>query len=190
MKIDKMNELLKESLHPKRYEHSVNVMHEAVILAQHYNINEKKAMTAGLLHDCGREIANGEAVDYAKSIGIKVGVVEKVQPVLLHAHVGRYIAEKKYGVTDKEILDAISFHTTGARGMDKLAMVVFLADLIEPGRDNKGAVKLRRLVRQDLEIAMLEAIKLNIEYLLESGRYIHPSCIDCWNYLLSGRDRE
>lgn len=190
MKIEEMNALLQKSLSEKRYEHSVNVMHEAVILAEHYNVDVKKARIAGLLHDCGREVESKDAAAFAQKIGLSVSLIEKAQPVLLHAPIGRHIAQEKYGITDKSILESIAKHTTGSRGMDALAMIVFLADLIEPGRENKGVSRLKRLAAQDLELAMLAALKMSIEYLLQSGRYIHPSCIDCWNYLLSGRDRE
>ena len=188
LKIEKMDALLKESLPPKRYEHSVNVMYEAVILAHYYDVDEKKIRIASLLHDCGREIPKHEAAAKAKELGLKVTAIEEAQPILLHAKLGKVIAEQKYQVDDEEILNAILLHTTGGKNMTTFDMVVFLADLIEPERKQKNVEKLRYLTKKNLELAMLEALKSNMDFLMQQGRYIHPDCLECWNYLLFKRD--
>ena len=59
---------------------------------------------------------------------------------------GAYFAEHKYGITDPEILEAIRLHSTGAPDMTELDMVVYLADLIEPGRDFDGVENCVRFV--------------------------------------------
>jgi predicted HD superfamily hydrolase involved in NAD metabolism len=179
-----MDALLKASLSPERYEHSVNVMYEAVVLAEHYNIDLKKAKIAGLLHDCGREIANSAAPQKAKDLGLAVSAMEEAQPVLLHARIGPIIAREKYGVSDGEVLKAIALHTTGNKDMSKLDTVIFLADYTEPARVYKGVNKVRRLARVNMGAAMLEALKCNMEYLSRAQHYIHPACVECWNYFL------
>lgn len=184
MKIQEMDALLKASLPPKRYEHSVNVMHEAVVLAEHHGLDLEKARLAGLLHDCGREIPNREAAREAKAMTLSVSPLEEAQPVLLHARMGAEIARSKYFVTDEEILKAISLHTTGGKDMSKFDAVIFLADCTEPARTQKGADRVRRLARSNMNLAMLTALKYNMEYLLNEQHYIHPNCIDCWNYFL------
>jgi len=183
LKLHDIDALLKESLPEKRYIHSVNVMHEAAVLAEYHGINEKKACLAGLLHDCGREFSNVDIVLEAQKRGLELSQIEIEQPVLIHAHLGKLIAQEKYGVQDAEVLQAIEEHTTGNKGMSELSMVVFLADLIEPERKQKGVEKLRQLSRKNLHRAMLEAISLNIRFLLQSKRFIHPACIACWNDL-------
>jgi predicted HD superfamily hydrolase involved in NAD metabolism len=185
LKIQEIDALLKESLPPKRYEHSVNVMHEAVVLAEHYNLDPERIRLAALLHDCGRETANHDAPRKAREMGLSVSPLEEAQPVLLHARMGMTIAREKYRVTDGEILKAISLHTTGGKDMSALDTVIFLADYTEPARVQKGVDKVRRLARANMNLAMLTALKYNMEYLLRDQRYIHPDCIDCWNYFLN-----
>ena len=97
--------------------------------------------------------------------------------------VGVYYAREKYGVTDEEILDSIRFHTTGAAGMSKMAMVVYLADLLEPTRDFAGIEEMRRLAKVDLEQAMIKAYAQTIRYLLEYDLLVHPHCIEGYNEL-------
>ena len=44
---------------------------------------------------------------------IKLSDAELEVPALIHARLGAYFAEYEYGITDSEILDAITYHTTG-----------------------------------------------------------------------------
>ena len=188
MKLSEIDALLKASLPPNRYEHSVRVMHNATVLAEHYGLDEKKAQLAGLIHDCGREISTADAPGRARAMGLTISLLEQTQPVLLHARLGPIIAREKYKITDQEILRAIALHTTGGDNMTELDKVIFLTDYTEPERKQKGVEKVRELLRKNLNQAMLEALRQNIEYLLERGRGIHPDCIDGWNYFLLKAD--
>lgn len=184
MTIDEMKQLLQASLPPKRYKHSVHVYETALELAKSHKLPEEKIAICALLHDCGREIASKESAAKADALGIAIDDVERNQPILLHAKLGVYYAQTKYGVTDKEILEGISQHTTGAAHMTDLAKVVFLADMIEPGRDFPGIEDLRKLAHKSLDKAMLKAYSNTIEYLLAGGQLIHPHCIDGYNELM------
>ncbi len=64
---------------------------------------------------------------------------------LWHAPVGAIIAASEFNVTDKEVLNAIRYHTTGRAGMSKLEKVIYVADMTEPGRNFPGVENLREL---------------------------------------------
>ena len=167
MTIDEMKQLLQASLPPKRYKHSVHVYETALELAKSHKLPEEKIAICALLHDCGREVASKESAAKADALGIAIDDVECNQPILLHAKLGVYYA-----------------HTTGAAHMTDLAKVVFLADMIEPGRDFPGIEDLRKLAHKSLDKAMLKAYSNTIEYLLAGGQLIHPHCIDGYNELM------
>lgn len=184
MTIDEMKQLLQASLPPKRFKHSVHVYETALELADAHKLPKEKIAVCALLHDCGREVASKDSAAKADELGITIDDVERNQPILLHAKLGVYYAQTKYGVNDKEILAGIAQHTTGAAHMTDLAKVVFLADMIEPGRDFPGVDDLRKLARKSLDKAMLKAYSNTIEYLLTGGQLIHPHCIDGYNELM------
>ena len=185
MTIEKMRILLQQSLKPKRYEHSVRVYMTALKMAEHYHANVNKVAIASLIHDCGRQIPKEDSVAKAKELGIPVDPVEETQPILLHAKLGVYYAIHKYGVSpdDREVLDAIRYHSTGTVDMTQTAKIVFLADLIEPGRDFEGVEALREVSFQDLDRGMLLSYDNTIRYLLEDGLLIHPDAIAGYNQL-------
>ena len=182
--IEKMQQLLEESLAPKRFKHSVNVYKTALELAKEHELPVEKIAVSALLHDCGREVPTKESAAKADALGIAIDEVERSQPILLHAKLGVYYAREKYGVTDKEILDGILYHTTGAAGMSELAKVVFLADMIEPGRDFPGVEELRKAACRNLDKAMLMAYSNTMRYLLDGGLLMHPHCLDGYNELI------
>ena len=185
MTIEEMRILLQQSLKPKRYEHSVRVYMTALKMAEHYHANVNKVAIASLIHDCGRQIPKEDSVAKAKELGIPVDPVEETQPILLHAKLGVYYASHKYGVSpdDREVLDAIRYHSTGTVDMTQTAKIVFLADLIEPGRNFEGVEDLREASFQDLDRGMLLSYDNTIRYLLEDGLLIHPDAIAGYNQL-------
>ncbi len=189
MDIQKMSSVLEKELSPERYCHSVNVMKECVRLAKIFSVDEEKARIAGLLHDCGRAVKKKDSAAKAEEIGIKVLPIEVRQPILLHAPLGVHIAREQYGIKDSEILSAIALHTTGGPNMAPLDMVVFVADMIEPGRTQPGVELVRSLAVKSLELAMLASLESTISYLLQKRLLIHPVCIDCWNDLLLKREQ-
>ncbi|SFE06007.1 bis(5'-nucleosyl)-tetraphosphatase (symmetrical) YqeK [Succiniclasticum ruminis] len=185
MTIEEMRIRLQQSLKPKRYEHSVRVYETALKMAEHYHADIQKVAVAALIHDCGRQISKEYSVAKAKELGIPVDPVEEAQPILLHAKLGVYYAIYKYGVSpdDREVLDAIRYHSTGTADMTQTAKIVFLADLIEPGRDFEGVEEIREASFKNLDRGMLLSYENTIRYLLEDGLLIHPDAIAGYNQL-------
>jgi len=185
MTIEEMRALLQQSLKPKRYEHSIRVFETALKMAEHFHADKQKVALAALLHDCGRQIPKEGSTAKAKELGIAVDEVEKAQPILLHAKLGVYYAVHKYGVSpdDREVLDAIRYHSTGTADMTETAKIVFLADLIEPGREFEGVEEIRKASFHDLDQGMLLSYDNTIRYLLEDGLLIHPDAVAGYNQL-------
>ena len=99
-----------------------------------YGADLEKALTAGLLHDCAKGRGVKEQIRYCEKHGILLTEAELAMPALIHAKLGAYLAEKDYGITDPEILDAITYHTTGRPDMSLLEKIIYIADYIEPNR--------------------------------------------------------
>ena len=174
MEFKEMQERLEKELPAKRFHHTLAVSETAVKLARRYGVDEKKAAIAGLLHDSGRQIPTKEFIAKAAELGIPLDEVEKNQPILIHAKLGVYYAQQEFGVTDPDILSSIRY----------LAMVIYLADLVEPNRDFPGVDTMREEVKKGLENGMRKAYAHTMEYLLDQGLLIHPDCLAGYNELV------
>ncbi|QIN80218.1 HD domain-containing protein [Rubrobacter marinus] len=164
----------RERLSDKRYDHTLRVAETAERLAGLHGLDPEKARLAGLLHDLARETDGEELLRIAAKNGVPVGDPEHEKPNLLHGPVAAVVARTELGVEDGNVLEAVRVHTTGAQGMGPLALVVFVADKIEPGREGEWVESLRGLAERDLKEAARASLESSISYTEERGRAVHP----------------
>ena len=178
--MEKIRRKIRQLLDKKRYKHTLRVARVAVKLAKYWKIDIEKARIAALLHDLGRQFEEKELLGKAKEYHLKLDNYEKENPLLLHGRVAVEIAKKEYGMKKKDVLGAISLHTTGAAKMTKLEKIIYLADFIEPGRKFRGVSKLREFAFQNLNKAVAWASKNTIKYLVKEKITIHPKTKECY----------
>ena len=174
---------LAKKLKPERFEHTIGVMYTAASLAMRYGEDIDKAMTAGLLHDCGKYGSGQEQIKRCKKHGIALTESELEMPALVHAKLGAYYAEHKYGIQDQDVLNAIIYHTTGRPEMTMLEKILYIADYIEPNREeipSLGDVRQAAFVNIDEAVAL--SAHSTISYLKKSGRPIDPMTIKTYEY--------
>lgn len=184
MRENEICEKLKALMDEERYIHSLGVRDCAVTLAERYGADVAKARLAGLLHDCAKGLSRQEMMSRAVEAGIEPGPEEFQSEALLHGAVGAIMARQMFGVEDTEILSSIECHTTGKRGMTLLDKIIYLADYIEPNRDFPGVEELRKAAMEDLDKAVLMALRRTIKYVLDTDRFLHPRTVEAWNDML------
>ncbi len=176
--------ILSKRLSPHRLQHSLDVASVARDLAQTYGSDPDKAYTIGLLHDYAKGLSGSELLVIASEKLLLEDETERLVPDLLHAKVGAYLLEAELGINDPEILQAVRVHTLGSLEMSLLDKIIFLADMIEPGRDYPGMERLQCLAGRDIDRAMLFALDATIRFCLEQGRILHPRTITVRNKYL------
>lgn len=82
-------------------------------------------------HDLYRAATNEELLEAADRRGIVPGALDKEQPLLLHGPLAAIWLADEGQIDDKEVLDAVQYHTTFAPGLGSLAATVFLADKLD-----------------------------------------------------------
>lgn len=176
MDLHEMRKKLKKDLDKARYEHTKGVMYTAASLAMANGYSIEKAMIAGLLHDCAKCLPTEEKLALCERHHILVSTIEKENPGLLHAKAGMALAEEKYGITDPEILHAIKVHTTGEPNMNILDKIIYIADYIEPGRDQAPHLEvIRQIAFEDLNQCMAEILYDTLHYLNNRKGSIDPA---------------
>ena len=174
---------LSKKLKKERFEHTVGVMYTSASLAMRYGANIEKAMTAGLLHDCGKYCSAKEQLKLCEKYKITLTDLEHSMPALIHAKLGAYLAENEYGIKDREVLDAITYHTTGRPEMTMLEKILYIADYIEPRRYKADNLpQMRRLAYEDLDQTMYEILKSTLEYLAKKGAEADPMTATAYEY--------
>lgn len=170
----KMKKKLAKYLDADRFQHTMGVMYTCAALAMAHGYDLSDAQTAGLLHDCAKCIPNKKKLKMCREHGIELTPFEETHPFLIHAKLGAYIAEEKYDIKDREILSAITYHTTGKAEMSVLEKIVYIADYIEPLRDKaKNLEAVRKTAFRNLDECMYEILRDTLAYLGE-----HPEDMD------------
>jgi len=164
----------------KRLEHTLRVEALAVRLARFWGVSEDNARIAALLHDIARDESDADLLGQVKDTDDPVAreMAGTAAPLVLHAPVGALIARRDFGVDDPGILRSIAVHTTGAPQMDRLAMIMFLADYCEPGRHFVGVEDVRSLLFSSLEEAMARALAQTLAYLRRHSRPVDRHTVE------------
>lgn len=173
--VSKADAFARARLSEGRYDHTVRVADTATRLARAHGLDEHKVRLAALLHDAARETPGEEFLRLAREWGVRIGDFEKENPKLLHGPIAAELARRELGVEDEEVLDAIRHHTTGSPGMSPLALVLYVADKIEPDRDYPSVQLLRELAPEDLRGTAREGMRRAIAHNEERGRPTHPA---------------
>ena len=166
---------LSSSLKPSRFAHSLSVAWMSRRLARIHGIDDLRAEQAGLLHDCAKCLPLDEMQRIAVEHSLTDDQAMLASGALLHSVVGAWVAREDYGMTDPEVLQAISYHNTGFPGMTRLDMCVCLSDSIEPLRESYPHLEqVRSLAELSLERALLLSLEGTADYVTSRGKYLHP----------------
>ena len=179
----KIEKKLSKYLDEDRFQHTMGVMYTSACLAMVHGYDIKDAQVAGLLHDCAKCIPAKKKLKICKDNKIPVTDFEREHTFLLHAKVGAWVAREKYGVTDPEILSAITWHTTGKENMTLLEKIVYIADYIEPARNKAPRLaEIRKIAFENLDLCMYEILHDTLEYLDDDPQDIDQATIQAYNY--------
>ena len=169
------------NLTEKRRIHTYAVAEEASKLAQRYGEDVEKAELAALFHDFFRGISVEELNRYVREFSLSPAYFDNNN--LAHGKIAAMVMERDYHITDQDIINAVSFHTTGRAGMSLLEKIIYLADAIEPNRVYPGVKELRELAMKDLDRACLQSLEKNIEYIRNRGIYLDEDTLKARDYL-------
>ena len=173
---NELKEIVKSKMSLKRFTHTLGVVEMSEKLAKIYNANIEKCKVAALLHDICKEMN----MEYIKNICKNNFINELSEEDLenneiLHGFAGAYYVKNELGINDKEILNAIKYHTVGAKDMTLLEKIVYIADSIEYGRNYPSVVEIREETFKNLDKGILMEIEHKEEYLESIGKKSHPN---------------
>lgn len=158
---------VRSHLSDKRWNHTVNVVSEAKKLCQMYGGDMEKCVTAAIFHDVVKELPREELNALVRKFGFDEKYIDS--PNLSHGKIAAALLKHEWGIDDEDIINAVSYHTTGRAGMSKTEKIVFIADAIEPTRVYNGVEAIRKATYEDLDRGCLKSLTDTVEHLKEKG---------------------
>ena len=169
MKYEQAKKLVRKNLSEKRYTHTKNVKKMAVKLAKRWGADPEKAALAAILQDAAKELPK----DRQLQIFAENAIIAENAPMrptsVWHGIAAAILCETEWGVHDPEVLSAIRCHTTGKPGMSLLDKIIYMADMTSAERDYPGVEALRDEEFEDLDMALLHALKRTVDFVKEKG---------------------
>ncbi|QMS85624.1 bis(5'-nucleosyl)-tetraphosphatase (symmetrical) YqeK [Candidatus Xianfuyuplasma coldseepsis] len=150
---------------PHRLDHVFGVRDIALKFGRQFNCNLEWLEIAALLHD----ITKYESEEFHRTM-IKQYyddaemILNEYNTNILHAFSAAVVARTKYGITNEEILNAITHHTIGRPGMSIYEEILFLSDYIEPNRTYESCVRVRKIADHAFVKAIYVAMQDSINH--------------------------
>lgn len=163
-----------------RKAHSLRVAETAAKRAVGLKIPERKAVAAALFHDCAKNLPRGTF-----ALPNEWG---EVPESVRHQFEGAILAEREFGITDEDILNAVRYHTSGRENMSELEKLIFLADMVEEERVYEGVEKIRAAFWENkkgegaLDECLRLALKETVGYLQKKGAAVYPLTLEALKY--------
>ncbi len=94
-------------------------------------------------------------------------------------------AWKDYEIKDDSILNAIAWHTTGAKGLGEVGLTLFVADFVEPTRNYPHVKEIREEVigQQTVEEAAMRVAELKIQNVRKKKQPTHNRTQEMFDWL-------
>ena len=176
------------AMKPKRVPHVAGCESEAVRLAERWGADADEAREAAILHDITKHLDLEDQLKLCNKYGIMTDIVEAAEVKLLHAKTGAAVARAEYGMA-QSVADAIMWHTTGRANMTLLEKIIYIADYMEPTREFEGVERLRSLAYSDLDLTIIEGLKMSIDDMRSRGITPHLRTEEAMNWLKSHREQ-
>ncbi|NOT09598.1 MAG: HD domain-containing protein [Gemmatimonadales bacterium] len=137
---------------------------------------EKRWLKAVWLHDALRDAPEAELMKWASSTP---GPVE-----MRHGPAAASRA-KSEGETDRGVLDAVRYHSTGLAEWDMAGRALYCADFLDPGRsfDREARAALAKQFPSNPQAVLREVAWRRMAYLVESRWIIPEPTYRFWNAL-------
>jgi len=176
-------EYIEKNFSEKRKIHTEGVRQTAIALARQYGNAEadpeelvRKAELAALYHDLYRGVSVDVMNYYVKHLELDEKRYRN-NPNLAHGKIAAVVIQRDFGVTDPDIIQAVSYHTTGRPEMSLLEKIIYIADAIEPNRFYPGVDALRETAAEDLDRAVLQSLTNTINFVRGENRYLDEDTV-------------
>jgi len=164
----RIEEEARRTLTTERFLHSRNTALLAHDLCRRFGINPMAGYLAGIAHDLAKQMEPKLLIKMVKDDGLPVTELEKGKPNLLHGRAAAVLLKERFCIHNKDVLEAVAFHTSGRENMYSLAKVIYIADKVEVSRNVDPALR-KMCVNEDLDSILYAVLKKQIGKLQSKG---------------------
>lgn len=143
--LDALKEQVRGTMSHARFAHTLGVEGTVAEMAALYCPHKKRMLrAAALLHDCTKEYSTEQTKGVLEAAHVFLRPDEEESPQIWHAITAALEIPELYpDFAHPELLCCVRWHTTAHRGVSVPEALLYLADVIEPGRRYAACAALR-----------------------------------------------
>jgi nicotinate-nucleotide adenylyltransferase len=189
----RIENIARESLKAGRFLHSRNTAILSWDLCRRFGLDPRLGYLAGVSHDLGKPLGAEELLALSSRDGGEISDLERKKPDLLHGRAAAVLLRERFGIHNKEVLEAIAWHTEGSLDMGPLAKVIYIADKIEVSRDGVDpALRMMSLSgsagsAEDLDQLFAKVLDDNISWLRSKKMDISEGALQLQKKIQTGK---
>ena len=173
-------EYIEKNFSEKRKIHTEGVRQTAMKLAEKFGEGNlelvEKAELAALYHDMYRGVPVDVLNYYVKHLDLDEKRY-KDNANLAHGKIAAIVIQRDFDEKDQDIINAVSYHTTGRPEMSLLEKIIYIADAVEPNRSYPGVQNLRQILEYDLDKAVLQSLTNTINYVRSEKKFLDEDTV-------------
>ena len=173
-------EYIEKNFSEKRKIHTEGVRQTAMKLAEKFGEGRpelvEKAELAALYHDMYRGVPVDVLNYYVKHLDLDEKRY-KDNANLAHGKIAAIVIQRDFDEKDQDIINAVSYHTTGRPEMSLLEKIIYIADAVEPNRSYPGVQNLRQILEYDLDKAVLQSLTNTINYVRSEKKFLDEDTV-------------
>ena len=173
-------EYIEKNFSEKRKIHTEGVRQTAMKLAEKFGEGNpelvEKAELAALYHDMYRGVPVDVLNYYVKHLNLDEKRY-KDNANLAHGKIAAIVIQRDFDEKDQDIINAVSYHTTGRPEMSLLEKIIYIADAVEPNRSYPGVQNLRQILEYDLDKAVLQSLTNTINYVRSEKKFLDEDTV-------------
>lgn len=125
-----IEDMVKEHMSEKRFQHSLSVANLCVELAKCHKLDTRVAYLMGITHDVCKQLPYDKAC-----IWMHIHMKENMNqaPAIWHGYIGAAYVSRVFHIYDKRVTQAIFHHVIGRNKTD-YDRILFIADKLDPSR--------------------------------------------------------
>lgn len=179
-----LENIVANAMSKRRYQHVCRVVDFSLMLADFYQVDQKKAYLAAIVHDYAKERSIDDLFNAIDKFNLDQSL-KQWNSEILHGIVGAELIRTELNIQDEEILDAVREHTIAGLNMTMLSKILFMADFLELGRNFPNVWNYRELVFTDLDAAVASQLHNTLKFLVNKKEKIFPQSVINYNYWVS-----
>lgn len=139
------------SANNERLQHSYAVAKLSAELAKRFGLTTKLDLlyVGALFHDVTKDWTPKQHLDFWKQHHLDTTLLTNSPLPLWHAYSSAYYLQIELQIKDRDVFEAIFYHTTARINLNELAKMLFIADKLEPNKQDPAFNEVKKLLTND-----------------------------------------